>query len=67
MGRRVDVDDLVDATGVARLLKLTHRNSVSLYLTRYPEMPRPVVDIPASRIRLWLRSEIVAWDKKRRK
>ncbi|MGD0255201.1 MAG: hypothetical protein ABSB99_06580 [Acidimicrobiales bacterium] len=66
MGRRVDVDDLVDTMGVARLLGLTHRNSVSTYLTRYPDMPRPVIDIPESRTRLWLRSEIIAWDKKTR-
>jgi hypothetical protein len=67
MGRRVDVDDLVDVNGVARLLHLSHRNSVSLYATRYADMPRPVVEYPESRIRLWLGSEIIAWDRKRRK
>lgn len=64
MGRRVDVDDLVDAQDVANLLGLAHRNSVSTYLKRYPDMPRPVVDLAKSRTRLWLRSEITAWDKR---
>jgi hypothetical protein len=44
MGQRVDIDDLVDANGVAELLGLTHRNTVSVYQHRYPEMPRPVLD-----------------------
>lgn len=62
MGRRVDVDDLVDAQDVAKLLGLAHRNSVSTYLRRYPDMPSPVVDLAKSHTRLWLRSEIIAWD-----
>lgn len=63
--RRVDVDDLVDAAEVAQLLGLSQRNTVHLYLRRYPDMPRPVIDRRG--IRLWLRSEIVQWDKKRRR
>jgi glutathione-regulated potassium-efflux system ancillary protein KefG len=66
VGRRVDTDDLIDAAGVAELLGLAHRNSVTTYLKRYADMPRPVVDIPGSHTRLWLRSEIVGWHRQRR-
>jgi predicted DNA-binding transcriptional regulator AlpA len=66
MGRRVDVDDLVDAQGVASLLGLAQRNSVYTYLRRYPDMPRPVIHFPNTHTRLWLRSEIIAWDKQAR-
>ena len=61
MGREVDIDDLIDVNGVAALLGLTHRNTVTTYLRRYPDMPRPVVEFKTSRIRLWLRAEIVDW------
>ncbi|MFN8159956.1 MAG: hypothetical protein U0R52_02770 [Solirubrobacterales bacterium] len=57
----IDTDDLIDAHGVADLLGLTHRNTVSQYLDRYPEMPRPVVDLGRGRPRLWLRTEIGCW------
>lgn len=61
MGRKIDVDDLIDANEVARLLGLAHRNSVTTYLNRYPDMPRPTVEIRGSRIRLWSRPEIMNW------
>ncbi len=61
MGRKIDVDDLIDTSEVARLLGLAHRNSVTTYLNRYPDMPRPMVEMRESRIRLWLRPEIVDW------
>jgi hypothetical protein len=61
MGRKIDVDDLIDANEVARLLGLAHRNSVTTYLNRYPDMPRPTVEIRGSRIRLWSRPEIMSW------
>lgn len=65
MGRRVDTDDLIDAAGVAEILGLAQRNSVTTYLKRYADMPRPVVDMPRSHTRLWLRSEVVAWNASR--
>jgi hypothetical protein len=37
MGQRVDIDDLIDANGVAELLGLAHRNTVSVYQHRYPD------------------------------
>jgi predicted DNA-binding transcriptional regulator AlpA len=61
MGKKVDIDDLIDANGVAEMLGLSHRNSVTTYQRRYPSMPRPAVNLPKSRIRLWLRSEIRQW------
>ncbi|MDX1468938.1 MAG: hypothetical protein R3258_06315 [Acidimicrobiia bacterium] len=65
MTPRVRTEDLIDATEVARILGLKHRNSVSAYQKRYPDMPRPVVDLGRGRPRLWLRHEIVAWHRSR--
>jgi len=61
MGRQVDLGDLIDANEVAHLLGLSHRNSVTTYLHRYQEMPRPVLERAEGRTRLWLRPEIVRW------
>ena len=61
MGQLVDVDDLLDAQGVADLLGLAQRNTVSLYQRRYLDMPRPVVDLGSGRCKIWLRSEIETW------
>ncbi len=61
MGRAVDVDDLIDARGVAEILELAQRNTVSLYQRRYPDMPRPAVDLGQGRCKLWLRTEIEEW------
>ncbi len=65
MGRTVDTDELIDAQGVADLLGLAQRNTVSLYQRRYPEMPRPVVDLGSGRCKMWLAPEIVGWARKR--
>jgi predicted DNA-binding transcriptional regulator AlpA len=61
MGRKVDVDDLIDTQTVAQILGLAHRNTVSEYRARYEDMPRPVVDLGAGRSKLWLRPEIERW------
>jgi hypothetical protein len=61
MGRKVDVDDLLDANGVADLLGLAHRNTVSVYQHRYEDMPRPVREFGDRRMKLWLRPEIERW------
>jgi predicted DNA-binding transcriptional regulator AlpA len=58
-------DDLIDANDVARIVGLAHRNTVSQYLHKYPDMPRPVVDLGGSRARLWLRQDIEAWLERR--
>jgi predicted DNA-binding transcriptional regulator AlpA len=61
VGRRVDVDNLIDTQDVARLLGLSHRNTVSEYQAKYEEMPRPVIDLGRGRSKLWLRSEVERW------
>lgn len=57
----MNTEDLVDAIGVAEILGLANRTSVSVYQGRYADMPRPVVDLGAGRPRLWLRGEIERW------
>lgn len=61
MAGRVLIDDLIDAHEVAQILGLTHRNTVSQYVHRYPDMPRPVLDLGRGRPSLWLRPEIERW------
>jgi hypothetical protein len=63
MAPMVRTEDLVDAQGVADILELSHRNTVSAYQRRYPDMPRPVVILGSGRTRLWLRPEVEAWAK----
>jgi glutathione-regulated potassium-efflux system ancillary protein KefG len=58
---KVATEDLIDARGVAEILQLAQRNTVSLYQRRYPDMPRPVVDLGPARTKLWLRPEIERW------
>ncbi len=62
----VNTDDLADARELALLLGLSHPNSISLYQRRYPEMPRPVVDLGRGRPRLWLRPAVEEWARTRR-
>ena len=61
MAPRVSTEDLIDAQGVADLLHLAQRTSVSVYQKRYPDMPRPIVDLGHGRPMLWLRPEILKW------
>jgi predicted DNA-binding transcriptional regulator AlpA len=61
MGRKVDVDELVDTHEVSKILGLAHRNTVSEYQSRYDDMPRPVVDLGGGRSKLWLRPEMEGW------
>jgi hypothetical protein len=61
MSPRVDTEDLIDAQGVADVLDLSHRNTVSQYQRRYADMPRPVVDLGEGRVKLWLRPDIERW------
>lgn len=66
MSPRVNTEDLIDAQGVAELLGLAQRNTVSLYQRRYPDMPRPVVNLGSGRPMLWLRKEVEAWNRGRK-
>lgn len=61
----VNTEDLIGAPEVARILGLSHYNSVSTYLRRYDDFPKPVVDLTESRIRLWLRQDIENWNDRR--
>ena len=63
MGEKIDVEDLIDAADVAELIGVAHRNTVSLYQKRYPDMPQPVVDLGRGRCKMWLKSEIASWAK----
>lgn len=67
MSRRFQADDLIDARTVADLLGVSRRNTVSSYQRRYPDMPRPVIDLGPGRPRLWARSDMAEWVKTRRK
>jgi len=60
---KYDPADLVDASEAAVLLKLSHRNSVSVYRSRYDDFPEPVVE--KGRCLLWLRADIEKWAKAR--
>ena len=62
----VTTEDLVGAAEVAEILGLSHPSSVSTYVKRYADFPPPVVELPKSRVRLWLRSEIERWHLARR-
>jgi hypothetical protein len=67
MTRQVDADDLVGAAEVADILGLSLATNVSVYFKRYTDFPAPVVDLQRSRVRLWLRTDIVNWDATRSK
>jgi len=64
---KVNTEDLVGAVEVARILGLSHYNSVTTYLRRYDDFPEPVVDLEESRVRLWLRQDIERWARGRRR
>ncbi len=66
MAPLINSEDLIDSQIVAELLGLSQRNSVTTYLRRYADMPRPVVELGKGRVRLWLRADIVEWRDKRR-
>lgn len=57
----MDPEDLVDAAQVAELLGLSHRNSVSTYMSRYEDFPRPRVERGARRDRFWARADVLEW------
>ena len=65
MSPMVNTKDLIDAQGVAKLLKLTHVNSVHTYQRRYRDMPKPVLDLGNGRPRLWIKQAIQKWLKRR--
>lgn len=66
MGKKVDVDDLIDAAEVARLAGFNSPTAVSVYLSRGVLTP-PVIDRGANKLRLWLRQDVERWVKERSK
>jgi glutathione-regulated potassium-efflux system ancillary protein KefG len=63
--QRVNLDDLVDAHGVAEMLGLSHPNTVSVYQRRYEDMPKPALDLGKGRVKLWLKPELERWASQR--
>lgn len=61
MGRKVDLDDLLDATQVAELLGLSSRGAVSVYRQRYEHFPEPILERSSGRCQFWLRQDVVRW------
>ena len=43
--RLVDPDDLLDAHAVAALLGLSHARAISVYRSRYPNFPEPIINM----------------------
>lgn len=66
MGRKVDIDDLLDAAQVADLLGLSSPNAVSVYHRRYKDFPAPVLAPPSGRCQFWHRADIEHWAVNRR-
>jgi hypothetical protein len=66
MSPLVATEDLIDAHEVAEILGLNLRNTVSVYQQRYPDMPRPVVDLGRGRPKLWLRPPVQTWADRQR-
>ena len=65
MAEKIDPDDLIGAAEVQAILRLSHSSSVTTYLKRYSDFPRPVVDLSGSRVRLWKRQDILRWHERR--
>lgn len=67
MGRRIDVEQLVDTSAVAAMLGLKHRNTVAGYVRRYADFPTPVIVASHGRCQLWSRSDVARWAARRAK
>lgn len=65
MAPDVNTSDLIGAAEAAEIIGLSHATSVTTYLRRYADFPKPVVDLSRSRVRLWRRQDIVEWCKQR--
>jgi len=59
MGKKVDVDDLVDAREVAEMLGLSSARAVAVYASR--GLPDPIIDRGRNTAKLWLRQDIEGW------
>ena len=59
MGRKVDVDLLVDATAIAERMGLARPQAVHNWRARYPEFPKPVAEFGKST--LWYWPDVLDW------
>jgi hypothetical protein len=66
VGRKVDVDDLLDASAVADLLGLTSQNAVAVYRARYPGFPPPALEAASGRCKFWIRQDVEEWSRDRK-
>ncbi len=57
---QVDHEDLLNASEVASLLGLAHREAISTYRRRYPDFPAPLIS--KGTCVLWHRAHIEAWN-----
>ena len=65
MGRKVDLDDLIDVGEVAELLGLAHKNSVTTYLRRYDDFPKPAIEFADGKCRAWIKQDVKDWIEQR--
>ena len=61
MGRKVDLVDLIDVGEVAELLGLAHKNSVTTYMRRYEDVPKPVIEFADGKCRARLKVDVASW------
>ena len=59
MGRKVDLDDLVDTSEIARRLGVGRPQVVHDWRRRHADFPQPVLRI--ANVHLWLWPEVAAW------
>jgi predicted DNA-binding transcriptional regulator AlpA len=65
MAAALDPSDLIGAAEVSQILGLSHATSVTTYLRRYADFPKPVVEVSSSHARLWSREDIERWQRSR--
>jgi len=66
VGAKVDLNDLIGVAEVQAILRLSYPSNVTTYLKRYSDVPKPVVDLSNSRVRLWRRQDIIRWSDARK-
>jgi predicted DNA-binding transcriptional regulator AlpA len=63
VGRKIDVDELLDAGAVAELLGLSSATSVATYRRRYTDFPAPAWTPSSGRCQAWTRGDVEQWAK----
>ena len=59
MGRKVDVDLLVDATAIAERMGFARPQAVHNWRARYPDFPGPIAEFGKST--LWYWPDVAEW------